>query len=58
MAKAKYQEKKVIEVVGILDKDEDGELVVMVDESSYPISFILEKSLGMEVSFKASEIEV
>ena len=56
MAKPKYEEKTVLEIVGILDINEDNQLVVIVDESTYLLEDILKSKLGQEVQFKFTEV--
>ncbi len=56
MAKPKYEEKTVLEIVGILDVNEDNQLVVIVDESTYLLEDVLKNKLGQEVQFKFTGI--
>ena len=56
MSRPKYEEKTVLEIVGILDVNEDNQLVVIVDESTYLLEDILKNKLGQEVQFKFTEV--
>ena len=56
MSRPKYEEKTVLEIVGILDYNEDNQLVVIVDESTYLLEDILKNKLGQEVQFKFTEV--
>lgn len=55
MAKNKFEIKKIIEIVGMLDKDEDGNYVIFVEEVPYDLGEILEEMAGKEVSFKSTD---
>lgn len=52
MAKPKYEEKTTLEIIGILNLNNDQELVINVDEDVYLLKDILNEKLGSEVSFK------
>ena len=56
MSRPKYEEKTVLEIIGVLDTNEDNQLVVIVDESTYLLEDILKNKLGQEVQFKFTEI--
>ena len=55
MAKQKYEEKKVIDVVGILDKVDDR-YVIMVNNEEYDLLELVEKCLGSEVCIKSEDV--
>lgn len=52
MAKQKFEDNRVIDICGILDKDEDGEWIVLVEEESYSLSQYLDEMAGHEVVIK------
>ena len=51
--KAKYTESNVLDIVGILDYNDKGELCVMVDGAVYPLMPVLEDRVGTEIQIKA-----
>ena len=56
MSRPKYEEKTVLEIIGVLDTNEDNQLVVIVDESTYLLEDVLKNKLGQEVQFKFTEV--
>ena len=56
MSRPKYEEKTVLEIIGVLDTNEDNQLVVIVDESTYLLEDILKNKLGQEVQFKFTDV--
>ena len=56
MSRPKYEEKTVLKIIGILDVNEDNQLIVNVDESTYLLEDILKNKLGQEVQFKFTEV--
>jgi hypothetical protein len=55
MAKQKYEEKKVIDVVGILDKVDDR-YVIMVNNEEYDLLELVEKCLGSVVHLNSEDV--
>ena len=55
--KHKYDKKLVVDVVGILYLNEDGELVVFVDEVPYDFTELAKSAIGTEIHFKSEMIE-
>lgn len=56
MAKPKYEEKTVLEIIGVLDIDDEDNLVVCVEEKAYDLKNILKSKIGQEVQFKFTEV--
>lgn len=54
MAKDKFEVKKVIDIVGTLDKDEQGNYKIFVDGDEYLLETILEDMLGTSIQFKST----
>lgn len=54
MAKQKYEEKKVIDVVGILDKVDDR-YVIMVNNEEYDLLELVEKCLGSGIHLTSED---
>lgn len=50
--KAKIEEKILLEIVGVLDKDQNDEYVVCVEDKAYNLNDILDRKIGQEVQFK------
>lgn len=57
MAKHKYEKKTVVDAIGILDINEDGKIVLCIDEIEYDFSEIVKQAVGTEVHFKSDLIE-
>ena len=55
MAKQKYEEKKVIDVVGILDKVDDR-YVIVVNNKEYDLLELVEKCLGSGVHLMSEDV--
>jgi len=55
MAKQKYEEKKVIDVVGLLDKFDDR-YVIMVNNEEYDLLELVEKCLGSGVHLTSEDV--
>lgn len=59
MAKNLYEEKKIIKLVGTLDKTENGEFICTVEEKDkvqeYNVLEILEQMIGSEISLQSTE---
>lgn len=59
MAKSKYNEYRITDIVGILDIDEDGKYVVIVDNEKHDINTIFGDNVGYEIALKLTDtIEV
>ena len=60
MAKQGYEKKQTIKVTGILDKRENGELMIVVSDkdtiTEYELQDILDDMLGSLVTFSNEEI--
>ena len=52
MAKFKFSDSRITEIVAILDKDENDEFIVTLDDESYSLKKILEDHTGDVVSIK------
>lgn len=46
MAKFKFSDSRITEIVAILDKDENDEFIVTLDDESYSLKKILEDHTG------------
>lgn len=59
MAKNLYEEKKIIKLVGSLDKTENGEFICTVEDKDnvqeYNVIEILEQMVGSEISLQSTE---
>ena len=59
MAKNLYEEKKIIKLVGNLDKNDNGEYICTVEDKDrvqeYNVIEILEQMLGSEISLQSTE---
>ena len=59
MAKNLYEEKKIIKLIGTLDKKENGEFVCTVEDKDrvqeYNVIEILEQMVGSEISLQSTE---
>lgn len=57
MAKVKecYEKKQTVKVVGLLDKDENDEYIVCVDEEQYSLKDILEELAGRIISLSSEQ---
>ena len=59
MAKNLYEEKKIIKLVGTLDKTENGEFICTVEDKDnvqeYNVIEILEQMVGSEISLQSTE---
>ena len=57
MAKNLYEEKKIIKLVGTLDKTENGEFICTVEDKDkvqeYNVIEILEQMVGTEISLSS-----
>ncbi len=55
MAKQKYEDKRILNVVGVIDKNEDGEVMITVETKDEVTSFsfdeIITECNGREISF-------
>jgi hypothetical protein len=58
MAKAKFDVYEQTELVGLLDVNEDNEIVAIVDESMYSLDKILRANLGSTISMKLTKESV
>ena len=54
MAKPKYEVKRVIDVIGLLDKVDDR-YVIMVDNEEYDLLELVEKCLGSGIHLKSED---
>lgn len=52
--KSKYEDFRCIEICGVLDKDDDDNVVVIVDEDTYQLDDIVKDLLGHTVQIKCS----
>ena len=59
MAKNLYEEKKIIKLVGSLDKTENGDFICTVEDKDsvqeYNVIEILEQMVGSEISLQSTE---
>ena len=57
MAKVKecYEKKQTVKVVGLLDKDENDDYIVCVDEEQYSLKDILEELAGRIISLSSEQ---
>ena len=59
MAKNLYEEKKIIKLVGTLDKTESGNFICTVEDKDsvheYNVIEILEQMIGSEISLQSTE---
>lgn len=57
MAKVKecYEKKQTVKLVGLLDKDENDEYIVCVDEEQYSLKDILEELAGRIISLSSEQ---
>ena len=59
MAKNLYEEKKIIKLVGSLDKTESGDFICTVEDKDrvqeYNVLEILEQMVGSEISLQSTE---
>lgn len=53
MAKHKYEKKVVIDAVGILDKNEDGDVIFCVGDVEFDFNEMIKQALGTELHFKS-----
>lgn len=59
MAKNLYEEKKIIKLIGTLDKIESGDFICTVEDKDnvqeYNVIEILEQMVGSEISLQSTE---
>ena len=57
MAKVKecYEKKQTVKLVGLLDKDENDEYIVCVDEEQYSLKDILEELAGKVICLSSEQ---
>ena len=57
MAKVKecYEKKQTVKVVGLLDKDENDEYIVCVEDEQYSLKDILEELAGKIISLSSEQ---
>ena len=57
MAKVKecYEKKQTVKLVGLLDKDENDDYIVCVDEEQYSLKDILEELAGRIISLSSEQ---
>lgn len=59
MAKQIFEKKKVVNLVGVLEKNDDGEYVVVVEDkdsfTQYDLSEVLDEILGSIIFLKSEE---
>ena len=59
MAKNLYEEKKIIKLVGNLDKNENGDFICTVEDkdriSEYNVLELLEQMIGTEISLQSTD---
>lgn len=59
MAKNLYEEKKIIKLVGNLDKNDNGEYICTVEDKDrvqeYNVIEILDQMVGSEISLQSTE---
>ena len=57
MAKVKecYEKKQTVKLVGLLDKDENDDYIVCVDEEQYSLKDILEELAGKIISLSSEQ---
>ena len=56
MAKHKYEKKVILDAIGILDKNEEGKVVFIVDDEEIDFDEMIEQALGTELHFKSELI--
>lgn len=52
MAKFKFTDARITEIVALLDKDEEGRYIITLEDESYDFSKILDAHLGDVVAVK------
>lgn len=52
MAKFKFSDSRITEIVAILDKDENDEFIVTLDDESYSLKKILDDHVGDNIQLK------
>ena len=50
-----YEKKQTVKVVGLLDKDENDDYIVCVDEEQYSLKDILEELAGRIISLSSEQ---
>ena len=50
-----YEKKQTVKLVGLLDKDENDEYIVCVDEEQYSLKDILEELAGRIISLSSEQ---
>lgn len=59
MAKQIFEKKKVVNLVGVLEKNDDGEYIVVVEDKDsfkqYDLSEVLDEILGSVIFLKSEE---
>ena len=57
MAKVKecYEKKQTVKLVGLLDKDENDEYIVCVEDEQYSLKDILEELAGKVISLSSEQ---
>ena len=57
MAKVKecYEKKQTVKVVGLLDKDENDDYIVCVDEEQYSLKDLLEELAGRVICLSSEQ---
>lgn len=50
--KAKFEQKQITEVIGMLDYDDNGELIIVVEDDTYSLKDILDSKGGYEIQLK------
>lgn len=52
MAKFKFSDSRITEIVAILDKDENDEFIVTLNDESYSLKKILDDHVGDNIQLK------
>lgn len=52
MAKFKFSDARITEIVALLDKGEDDEFIITLDDEAYSLKKILEEHVGDNISIK------
>lgn len=52
MAKCKFTDSRITEILAVLDKDEEGRYIIMLDDETYDFGKVLDAHLGDVMSVK------
>jgi hypothetical protein len=52
MAKCKYTDARITDIQAILDKDENGNFIILLEDEQFELEKILDGHLGDEIAIK------